>query len=222
MSKRRKYPMRTALEAGQSYTWTIPDGGDLASMRKALRHGQTLTIAPVRDPAEIQVGDKVLVEWRGSDIFHLVGDIRDGRYLIVNSLGGENGWVEPGDILGRVIEVVEPEPRPEIPELQELFQSACERLIEEEQAAQQDDRRLRSVIEDMRWYAERLGPERWDEMPRSNKWSFHQNLWWLTKKVRQGEAPVPDRLSYFIDKGKQIVGEAAAILTLLDYGDIYS
>ena len=38
---------------------------------------------------------------------------------------------------------------------------------------------------------DRLGAERWDEMPRSNKWSFEQNLWWLTKRAQKGIAPVP-------------------------------
>jgi hypothetical protein len=50
------------LERGESYTWTIPDGGNLASMRKAVKHGQTITISPIGDPTEIQVGDIVYVK----------------------------------------------------------------------------------------------------------------------------------------------------------------
>jgi hypothetical protein len=74
-------------------------------------------MSPIVDPSEIQIGDMVLVKWHRGDIFHLVGDIRDGQYLIVNSLGKVNGWVPPGDILGRVTQVIEPEPRPSVPEM---------------------------------------------------------------------------------------------------------
>ena len=44
MSKRKKSPLLEALKEGKSYTWTIPDGGNLASMREAIKHGQTLTM----------------------------------------------------------------------------------------------------------------------------------------------------------------------------------
>ena len=56
---KRKEPLLLALEKGESYTWTIPDGGNLASMRKAVKHGQTITMSPIEDPTEIQVGDMV-------------------------------------------------------------------------------------------------------------------------------------------------------------------
>jgi hypothetical protein len=76
MSKRKKDPLLEALKEGKSYTWTVPDGGNLASMRKAIKHGQTLTMSPIGDPSEIQVGDLVLVKWHQSDIFHIVGEIQ--------------------------------------------------------------------------------------------------------------------------------------------------
>ena len=56
-------------------------------------------------------------------------------------------------------------------------------------------------------------------MPRSNKWSFEQNLWHLTKQVRDGAAPVAERVLYFIDQGKQVVGLAAEIFELFEYND---
>lgn len=37
MSKQRKDPLIEALQAGKSYTWTIPGGGDLASMRAVMK-----------------------------------------------------------------------------------------------------------------------------------------------------------------------------------------
>lgn len=63
MSRRRKDPLLQALKEGKSYTWTVPDGGSLASMRKAIKHGQTLTMSPIGDPGEIRTGDLVLVKY---------------------------------------------------------------------------------------------------------------------------------------------------------------
>src|SRR5512146_2067988 len=115
MSKHHKDPLLEALQEGKSYTWTVPEGGNLASMRKAIKHGQTLTMSPIKDPQEIQAGDFVLVKWHQGDIFHIVGDIQGDQYQIVNSLGKENGWVSAEVILGRVTRIVEPEPRPTVP-----------------------------------------------------------------------------------------------------------
>src|SRR5512141_2700766 len=115
MSKNKKDPLLEALKEGQSYTWTVQEGGNLASMRKAIKHGQTLTMAPVIDPKEIQVGDFVLVKWHQSDIFHVVGEIQGDQFLIVNSLGKVNGWVGGKEILGRIVKIIEPEPRLDVP-----------------------------------------------------------------------------------------------------------
>jgi hypothetical protein len=207
-------PLLEALEAGQSYTWTVPDGGNRASMRKAIVHGQTLTMSPIGDPSEIQVGDKVLVKWHNSTIFHLVGEIQAGKYLIVNSLGGVNGWVEASAILGRITQVVEPEPRPQAPVILDQLEAAYRRVLEQEQAGEEDAARLLSIVGDLRWYADRIGSERLDEMPREDKWTFHQNLWWLFKRVRKAIDPAPGRLMDLIDTGKRIVGEASEILTM--------
>ncbi|MBN2002284.1 MAG: hypothetical protein JXA21_02910 [Anaerolineae bacterium] len=214
MSKHRKDPLLEALKAGESYTWTIPDGGDLASMRAAIKHGQTLTMSPIGDPGEIQVGDMVLVKWHKSDIFHLVGEIQDGKFLITNSMGGANGWVNAEEILGRVTAMVEPEPRPDVPALLEQLKALYRQLVESEALPANNALRLLTVASDLQWYAGRIGEERWDKMPRSNKWSFHQNLWRLTKQARGAIAPVPQPIHFFIDEGKKCVGLAAEILTL--------
>jgi hypothetical protein len=79
---------------------------------------------------------------------------------------------------------------------------------------------LAGIVEDLRWYADRLGSERWDEMPRTNKWSFEQNLWKLTRQAKNASAPVPDRLQYFIDCGKGCVGLASEIFALFEYSDL--
>lgn len=110
-----KDPLLEALKEGRSYTWTAPDGGDFASMRKAIKHGQTLTMSPVLNPGEVQVGDMVLVRWHKGTIFHLVGEIQGDQFLIINSLGKVNGWVNGKDILGRITSAIEPEPRPDVP-----------------------------------------------------------------------------------------------------------
>jgi hypothetical protein len=51
-------------------------------MREAIKHGQTLTMSPNVDPADIQIGDIVLVKWHQGDIFHVVGDVHRVLYFI--------------------------------------------------------------------------------------------------------------------------------------------
>jgi hypothetical protein len=216
MSK-HKDPLLIALSEGKSYTWTVPDGGDLASMRKAIKHGQTLTMSPVTDPSEIQAGDLVLVKWHKGDIFHIVGEIKDDQYLIVNSLGKVNGWVRFPEILGRITEIVEPEPCPDVPGMLAQLTGSFQKVIEQEKASPEDARRITAILEDLRWYAAKIGSERWQRMPRSNIWSLEQNLWRLTKQVRDAKAPVADRTGYFIDLGKACVGKAAEIFAFFEY-----
>ena len=217
MSKRKNDPLLEALKEGKSYTWTIPDGGNLASMRKAVKHGQTLTMSPIVNPSEIQVGDFVLVKWHNSDIFHIVGEIQEGQFLIVNSLGKVNGWVSAKEILGRVTKIIEPEPRPSVEVMLDELMSAYQAMITTEQASDSEAQRMFAIVADLRWYADRIGKERLDIMPRSNKWSFQQNLWRLTKQARKATAPVPNRVLYFIDCGKECVGLASEILALFEY-----
>ena len=219
MSK-HKDPLLEALKQGKPYTWTIPDGGDLASMRAAIKHGQILTMSPISAPSEIKVGDLVLVKWHQGDIFHKVGEIKDDQYLIVNSLGKVNGWVSAEDILGRITNIVEPEPRPGVPTMLEQLDNAYHNLITLEHAGEDEARRLSEIVDDLRWYAIRIGIDRWDRMPRSNKWSFAQKLWKLTRQAKNAVAPVPDRINYFIDCGKQCVGSASEIFGMFEYSDL--
>jgi len=219
MSKRKKDPLLDALKEGKSYTWKVPDGGNLASMREAIKHGQTLTMSPIVNPSEIQVGDLVLVKWHQSDIFHIVGEIQGEQFLIVNSLGKINGWVSAKEILGRITKIIEPEPRPSVEIMLEQLEMAYQALITLERAADNDAQQMFAIVNDLRWYAGRIGKERLNIMPRSNKWSFEQNLWRLTKQAKQAIAPVPNRVLYFIDCGKQCVGLASEILALFEYRD---
>ena len=91
---------RRELAAGRQVQ-VRPVGG---SMRGRIESAQLVTLAPV-DPAAIQVGDVVLVEWRGNYLLHLVKDIQDGQLLIGNNLGKTNGWAPVSAALGRVIAV---------------------------------------------------------------------------------------------------------------------
>ena len=110
------------LKQGKTCTFTIPEGGDLASMRGILKHGQEITISPVEDFHEVQVGDIVYVQWRGAGyILHPVQEINGEHFMIVNSLGQVNGWVHGSAILGKVTHIVDPPVRPEVPEMLRLF-----------------------------------------------------------------------------------------------------
>jgi hypothetical protein len=219
MSKHKKDPLLEALKEGRSYTWTVPDGGNLASMREAIKHGQILTMSPIVDPGEIKVGDLVLVKWHQGDIFHVVGEIQGDQFLIVNSLGKVNGWVSAKEIPGRITKIIEPEPRPDVPTMLEQLEEAYRKLIQLEQPTDHDARRLLSIVDDLHWYTERIGVDRWDRMPRSNKWSFAQNLWRLAKQAKTATASVPNRIHYFIDRGKECVGLAGEIFALFGYSD---
>lgn len=221
MSK-HKDPRLEAMLAGRSFTWTISEGGDLASMRAAIKHGQTLTLSPVTNPREVQVGDIVYIKWHQGHMMHLVQEIQGDRFLIVNSVGKINGWVTGSDILGRVTQVVDPPPRPSIPVMLEQLEAAYHHLIKQTHAEKENAQRLFSIVDDLRWYAGRLGTERCYKPPRSNKWSFEQNLWYFTRQA-QSEPPstATDPLCYCIDRGKECVGLAAEILALFEYGESY-
>lgn len=220
MSKRKSDPLLEALKEGKSYTWTIPDGGNLASMREAIKHGQTLTMSPIIDPSEIQTGDLVLVKWHQGDIFHIVGEIQGNQYLIVNSVGKVNGWVDAKEILGRVTEIIEPEPRPNVDVMLNELKNAYQTLIISEKVPESEAKRMLAIVDDLRWYADRIGKERFDTMPRSNKWSFQQNLWRLTKQAKKATAPTSNRILYLIDCGKECVGLASEIFALFEYNEM--
>jgi hypothetical protein len=208
-------PILQALYDGRSFTWTVPDGGDLASMRKAIKHGQTLTMSPVEDYGRIRAGDIVLLKWHNTHMMHLVGDVQGDRFLIVNSLGKINGWVSGDDLVGVITEVIEPPPRPSVSEMLDQLEVAYQVLIERESASESEAARLLSIVDDLGWYADRIGAENLDRQPRSNKWSFAQNLWAFTKQAQRTEAPEGyNPVHFFIDRGKTCVGLASEIIIL--------
>ncbi len=216
-------PLVEALEKGFSFTYSIPDGGDLASMRAALKHGQTLTVSPVTNPFQLKIGDIVFLKWRDSYILHLIADIQDRRFLIVNSLGKENGWVDGKDILGVISQIIEPEPRPEVPQMLEQLATAYDVLITNTASGEEARSHFNAILAAMRWYAERIGPERWDVLPRQNRWSYGQRLWHLLRQVRAASVlrpPAP--VAYYVARGQECVGQCAEIYILFEYGDLVS
>jgi hypothetical protein len=220
MSK-HKNPLLETLRSGSPYTFTISEGGDLASMRAAFKHGQTVTIEPLTDPSQVQPGDIVYLRWHASHILHIVKEIQGDQFLIVNSLGKINGWATGSDLLGRVTRIIDPEPRPSVPEMLDQLEAAYRGIIERYKPNEPDSLRLLAIVGDLRWYAERLGDERLDRMPRSNKWSFAQNLWYFTCQAQHMAPEGVDEVIYFIDRGKTCVGLGAEILALFEYGQSY-
>jgi hypothetical protein len=81
-----------------------PIGG---SMRGRIESGQLVTLAPV-DPATVQSGDVVLVQWKGNYLLHLVKEVQGDQVLIGNNLGKTNGWVSADAIRGKVVAVAQP------------------------------------------------------------------------------------------------------------------
>ncbi len=206
------------LKQGKPCSFTISDGGDLASMRGIFKYGQEITISPVEDFHEVKVEDIVYVQWRGGGyILHPVQEINGDQFLIANSLGKVNGWVHGSAILGKVTHLGDPPARPEVPEMLALLQAAYQRLAIACAATAEDALRLEGIVQDLRWYMERITPERWERLPRQNRWSFASNLWYLTKKASEAAETEDARpIAYFIDQGKWIVGLVAETVALFD------
>jgi hypothetical protein len=186
-------------------------------MRMILKHGQSLTFSPIIDYHDIEVGDIVLAKWRGGGyLSHLVGEIQGDQFLIVNSVGKVNGWVHANDILGRVTARSEPELHPSVPEMLDQLESAYQDFTEHKQVAQDHLARLFSVVDDLRWYSERVGAERWESVSQSsNQWSFEQHVWHLLK---QAKSATDTSIIQFINHGKEHIGQIAEGLNLFETG----
>jgi hypothetical protein len=73
-------------------------------MTGKVNDGARVTLAPC-DPADLEIGDVVLVKVRGNIFLHLIKACRDGQYLIGNNRGGINGWVTAKAIYGKAVEI---------------------------------------------------------------------------------------------------------------------
>jgi hypothetical protein len=211
MTKTRDSVIDTLL-AGQTVEIYVPEDGDLASMRGILKHRQVLILSPVADFRLVQANDIVMVKWRGGNyILHVVREVQGEQFLIAN------GWVHGSDILGRVTKIVEPEPLPGIPEMLEQLHVAYQRLVELTQVDEVTTRRLFSVLEDMQWYAGRIGPDRWAQFPRQNRYSFRWHLWHITKQAKEmTQSPMPSSILVLIDHSKWHTGYVSELMAVFD------
>ncbi len=73
-------------------------------MRGRIEDGQLVTLAPV-DACEVEVGDAVLVRWKGGFLLHLIKRIEGDRFLIGNNVGRINGWVVASAVCAKVTKV---------------------------------------------------------------------------------------------------------------------
>lgn len=106
-----------------------------------------------------------------------------------------------------------------VPQLLERLASAYAILMQRVQAATEDADRLHTVVADFTWYAQRLGPERWNMPPRPGRWTFQENMQHIVEQAEQeaASAEIPS-ITYLIDHAKEHVGQAAEIYALFFYG----
>ena len=107
---------------------------------------------------------------------------------------------------------------PDTPTLLDELEAAYRRLEARLEPADDDRARLEAIVADLRWYAMRLGPSRWDKPPRPDRWSFAENLWHIAEQaIVDAGAEQPRPTTYYIDHGKEHVGQAAEICALFEY-----
>lgn len=108
--------------------------------------------------------------------------------------------------------------RPNVPEMLLQLERAYRHLIALQPASDADAPRLLTVLADFQWYSARLGSERWEHSPRPQRWSFADNLWHIAEQALAATQQENDQpLRYFIDHGKEHVGQAAEIIAIIAY-----
>ena len=108
--------------------------------------------------------------------------------------------------------------RPDVVIMLTQLEAAYQQLADHYQAPSLDRERLRTILTDLHWYRSRLGEARWERVPRPGRWSFADNLWHITSQaLQQADQPDASSLVYFIDHGKEHVGQAAEIFALFEY-----
>ena len=107
---------------------------------------------------------------------------------------------------------------PSVPAMLHQLEHAYQHLLAHLPASKADTQRLLTVLADFQWYSERLGSARWEHAPRPARWSFAENLWHITEQAVAATQPPNDQpLRYFIDHGKEHVGQAAEIIAIIAY-----
>jgi hypothetical protein len=107
---------------------------------------------------------------------------------------------------------------PDTPAMLDQLEAAYQTLLARAQPSDADRARLLGVLDDLRWYAERLGASRWETPPRPGRWSFAENLWHIVEQATAEAAALkPRTIVYFVDHGKEHVGQTAEIFALFEY-----
>jgi hypothetical protein len=88
-----------SLASGESVKFR-PHGN---SMSGKIESGQLVTVEPVTDLETLKVDDIVLCKVNGFQYLHIIDSIADGRFMIKNNKGHQNGWTKA--IYGRLISV---------------------------------------------------------------------------------------------------------------------
>jgi hypothetical protein len=105
-----------------------------------------------------------------------------------------------------------------VPELLQQLEQAYRQIMLRQSSGDMDAQRLLTVLADFGWYAERLGSARWEQPPRPGRWSFADNLWHIAEQAIAAARQSDDTpLRYFVDHGKEHVGQAAEILAIMSY-----
>jgi hypothetical protein len=111
-----------------------------------------------------------------------------------------------------------PTNRPSVPDMLHQLELAYQHLLMHQPVNGADSQRLLTVLADFQWYSERLGSERWEHAPRPQRWSFADNLWHIAEQaIAATRQPADQPLRYFIDHGKEHVGQAAEIIAIIGY-----
>jgi hypothetical protein len=98
------------------------------------------------------------------------------------------------------------------------LERAYQHLLAHKPTQDADSQRLLTVLADLQWYSQRLGSQRWEHAPRPGRWSFADNLWHIAEQaIIATQQPNDQPLRYFIDHGKEHVGQAAEIIALIAY-----
>jgi hypothetical protein len=109
---------------------------------------------------------------------------------------------------------------PTVPDMLTQLEGAYYSLLALHQPPEADARRLMTVLDDFRWYSERLGASCWGHAPRPGRWSFAETLWHVTEQaIAASDRPAAEPLRYFIDHGKEHVGQAAELLAIFAYDE---
>ena len=108
---------------------------------------------------------------------------------------------------------------PNVPTMLDQLARSYAAIAAKGSAQPEDERRLYSILDDMRWYAQRLGVERWTVAPLPGRWSFADNLWHITQQAQEDSQQdnLQGSVIYYIDHGKAHIGQAAEIFALFEY-----